>query len=194
MKKLFPLFLFLICNILYSQDLVKYFSYKMEDPKKSYNVFLSYDENKNLDVLMIDVSSEDPIYDKSSFILYGKEDLEKFRIFLRLALIKKTEWDSQNLINNEGDIVKKMDLERNMKVTCKYYKGPSYPDSTLYSTYVYLSGKSAISISTPTYEDIERSQILFLDQASIQNFIKKIQEIEVQNFINKDYEIRSRLK
>lgn len=166
----------------------------MENSKKLYNIFLNYDENKNLDVLMIDVNSEDPIYKKSSFILYGKEDLERFRIFLRLALIKKLEWDSTNLINNEDDIVKKMDLEKEMQVTCIYDNGPSFSESNLSSTYVYLKGRSALSISTTSFGEVERSQIFFIDNTSIKNFINKLEDKSINSFIISDFNKKARLK
>lgn len=183
----------LFVNLTYSQNIVKYFSYKMDNPKKSYSVYLEYNNNRDFETIMINTYSYDPIYDKSSFFI-NKENLSYFRIYLMQVSAKQLEWDAENLINRESEITKRIETEKDFKLTCSYSDGPNFPESPLYTTYTSINYKSALSISSPTYENIKRSEMFFLSNNALNDFIEKLKHERIQQFIDNDYKRKSKLK
>ncbi|MDV3901222.1 hypothetical protein CMT89_08460 [Elizabethkingia anophelis] len=158
-----PLFI-AISSFCFSQNTVKYSTYKTDNTKNSYSIILDYDNQLGLNYILINVESTDPIYKNSTFIIKGTE-LAKFRAYLAFISVKQTEWDLINISNKTKEIIKQIDWDEEMSLNCSYSDGPIYIDTPLHTNYVFMNGNSSIDISTSRFEYTKRSRIFFLTKS-----------------------------
>ncbi|MDV3470888.1 hypothetical protein CMU02_09120 [Elizabethkingia anophelis] len=187
-----PLFI-AISSFCFSQNTVKYSTYKTDNTKNSYSIILDYDNQLGLNYILINVESTDPIYKNSTFIIKGTE-LAKFRAYLAFISVKQTEWDLINISNKTKEIIKQIDWDEEMSLNCSYSDGPIYIDTPLHTNYVFMNGNSSIDISTSRFEYTKRSRIFFLTKSFFSAFKEKIDPNKIKSFINSDYQKKSLLK
>lgn len=182
----FILILTLISNFAFGQGLFKYSTYKMDSVKKSYSIMLDYNKNKELTNLILDVKSEDALFDESSF-LFDNAQLDKFRAYLNFLLSKKIEWDLINKSNKTSNIIKRIDWGLgDVLVSCAYTDGPAKLNTYLYTMYSFDKTQSVIVISTAGSNDVKSSVIIFSNNLSLEQFIKKLDSEKIQIAINED--------
>lgn len=169
-----------------SQNIAKVATYSMDNPKKSYQILASFSEEKSLNELLINVDSEDVIYDKSTLIL-NPDQLVNFSDFLIFLLKKKKEWDPISLSNQTNEVVKNVEYEKDVKGDLVYRDGPVLTDTKLYGTYVFIKKNSAIIVNIIGSHEVKDSSIIFPSTASLESFIKKIDKIKIQQSIDSEF-------
>lgn len=194
MKKTILFFTVLICGFAFGQDVFKYSSFKMDNSKKSYNMMVDYDKNKSIKKILIDVESEDVLFDKASYII-RENDLLKFTAYLSFILSKKMEWDIINKNNKTKDVIKKIEWDLgDVLVNCVYTDGPVKINTYLYTMYTFSNNYSTVIISTAGSNDVKSSTIFFSSNILFENFIKKLDLDKIQNAINIDASKKELLK
>lgn len=189
---LFLLFI-LIVGFFKSQNIAKVGIYKMEDPKKSYQILASFSDDKNLNELMIKVDSEDVIYDESTLFL-KPDQLVDFTDFLKYLLKKKKEWDIISLSNQTNEVVKNIEYEKDVKGDLVYRDGPVLINTKLYGMYVFIKKNSGIVVNMIGSREVKGSSIMFPSTASIENFLKKIDKNIIQQSIDTEFKKINSLK
>lgn len=193
MRLIFTTFYIAISSFCFSQNTVKYSTYKTDNTKSSYSIILDYNNQLNLNYILINVESTDPIYKSSTFIIEGNE-LAKFRAYLAFISAKQTEWDLINISNKTKEIIKQIDWDEDISLNCSYSDGPIYTDTPLHANYLFMNGHSSIDISTSRFEYTKRSRIFFLTKSFFSTFQEKLDPNRIKTFINSDYQKKSLLK
>lgn len=194
MKHIAILLSIFLIQVYNAQNTVKYSTYKMYNSKKSYSIFIFYDNNQKLTDILMEVDSTDPIFKKSS-IAISKSEIFKFGAYLYYLAAKKTEWDVINISNKTKEIIKEIEWdESNVLVGCAYEDGPAEANTPLSATYVFINGGSAIEIKTLEFDDLKRSRIFFTDRSQLINLADKLDFQKIQDFIKADFYKKSLLK
>lgn len=184
------LFVLQVCN---AQNTVKYGSYKMDNTNKNYSIFINYNNDKNINKILINVESTDPIFKESSFVL-DKIGLLKFNAYLAFLYSKQAEWDLINISNKTKDVVKKIEWDEEITVDCSYTDGPIKIDTPIHSTYVFMNGSSSIDFGTSNFDLVKRARIFFLNKILLAKLMDKLDLNKIKSFIDNDYKKKSLLK
>lgn len=185
---------YLLGNFIYGQNTFIYTTYKMYKPNKVYNIFVNYDDKKNLKNVLISVESNDPLYNKSKFII-KKDELNKFTAYLAYISSKKTEWDYVNLKNKTSKVNKEIIWdEGDVTVNCIYEGGPIKSDVSLQTNYIYEKSKSGVHIATPNSSEVNSSIIYFESNKLFAEFINKLDLEKIQAAIDNDFNKTNLLK
>ncbi|CEJ70552.1 hypothetical protein BN1195_02879 [Chryseobacterium oranimense G311] len=194
MNKIAFIILQFCVTFIFSQNAVKHSSYTMENPKKSYNIMLGYDNTPALESILINAQSEDPIFTKSTLI-FKKDQLTEFINYLKFILDKKNEWDVINLKNKTTEVTKKIDYPNgDVYAGCVYSGGPVITKTYLYSIYSYIKNGSGIQVSTAGGSEAEPTYIFFPNTKSLQSFISKLDEEKINQTIQNDFKKLNILK
>ncbi|WP_116547970.1 hypothetical protein [Chryseobacterium sp. HMWF035] len=192
MRKLIIFVLF--SNLALSQNIIKYSSYSMENPKKSYNIMLDYDNDPIVENILIDVESDDPIFKKSSFIL-TRHEFYVFLDYLKYMAEKKNEWDKINIANKITSVDKKIEwYNKNLKGSCVYLNGPIISQTPFYADYYYRKGKSYIIIKSNRSDEVDYSFILFPSSKHLEMLIEKLNIDKFNLLIEEDIKKKNLLK
>ncbi len=187
------LFFILISSLSSAQGSFRYGTYKMDDKKKSYNIDIGYGENKNFEHLILEVNSDDVLFDKSSFIIENI-NFPKFITYLNYVLSKQTEWDIINQKNKTKEVTKNINWDEKPLTIYYTYDGGQNGNTNLYTMYSFLNNNSLISIYIPDLKYVKGSQIYFANKKLSEAFLSKLDLTKIQNAINKDYDKKKELK
>lgn len=189
------LFIFLFLQgMLLSQNVVRYGTYAMENPKKQYKIDLGYDNEPALTDVLIGSQSDDALYTKST-IIFRRYEFYVFLDYLNFLLEKKKEWDKINISNNITDVTKNIDwYNKNLVAGCVYDNGPVITKTPLYAIYSFIKGGSGIQISTTRSSEVDSSYIFFPSSKSLEDFINKLNFQNLESYIKADYAKKNLLK
>lgn len=193
MKKIISTFFLIVCAILNAQRIAEVGKYSMSNPKKSYNIIANYNENLELKQLLIDLDSEDAIFDNSTLFL-KQDQLNIFIEYLNYILIKKKEWDAINVKNKTLEVVKKIDYDKDVNAGLVYKDGPVITNTYLYTMYAFVKNKSGVVITAVGTSEVKPSSIEFPSTESLQNFINKISKERIVKSIAEEQKKQSLLK